>query len=450
MIPLPHTSGRRYAVLGLGKAGLAAARALVASGAEVLAWDDAETARHGAEAEGLTLAGLDADTLTGCEALIISPGIPHPYPRSHPAAAAAHKANVPILSEIALMRQACPHQRLVAITGTNGKSTTTALIGHILKEAGHDVRVGGNLGTPTLAFEAPGGATILVIEMSSYQLERTPDLNPDVAILLNITPDHLDRHGGWEGYVTAKRRVFDGARHAVIGLDDTTGAETVRWLAGRHGLSVTTLGMEAGDIVFGDGSLRDGTHRIDLGAAPSLPGVHNHQNAAAALAATRALGIDEASFARAIASFPGLAHRQERIGTAQGVTFINDSKATNAEAAARALACYDPIYWILGGQAKEGGLAGLEPLMDRIAHAFTLGACEALFAEWLAPHAPVTRCGTLDRAVPEAFARARAEGREGATVLLSPAAASCDQFAHFEQRGDVFRALAGQIIREAA
>jgi len=455
MIRIPHEPGRPVAVLGLGKSGLVAARALAASGAEVWAWDDDETRR-----KALSTTDLYKCDWSRPSALVLSPGIPHRYPAPHPIAAKAAGAGVPIIGEVELLFRAQPKATYVGITGTNGKSTTTALIGHLLRRAGKRAEVGANLGTPALALAPLEAGGIYVLEMSSYQLELVPTARFDVAVLLNITPDHLERHGGMTGYIAAKRRVFDRQRpqdYAVIGIDDEHCRAIRQRLAGRHVVAIAIGRNAASAVTVRDGILSDETGReiMDLAKAPALPGPHNWQNAAAAFAVGRALGLSSAAIAAGIETYPGLPHRQELIASREGVRFINDSKATNADATAKALACYDPIYWILGGRPKETGLDGLEPFYPRIAKAYLIGEAAADFEKRLRAHNVATRqCGTLDRAVASAAADAEADdaaaqNRSGAVVLLSPACASFDQFANFEERGEHFRKLVNELNRHA-
>jgi UDP-N-acetylmuramoylalanine--D-glutamate ligase len=446
MIRIPHQAGRPVAVLGLGKSGLAAARALAASGAEVWAWDDDAAKR----------APVPATDLYACDwkrpsALVISPGIPHRFPKPHPVAAAAAAAGCPIVGEVELLFRAQPRARYVGVTGTNGKSTTTALLGHLLARAGRRVEVGANLGTPALALAPLEEDGIYLLEMSSYQLELVPSARFQVGVLLNVTPDHLERHGGMAGYVDAKRRIFqrqEPADWAVIGIDDEPCRAIRRELGGRHVAALAIGRREAAAITVRERILRDEAERevMDLGRARALPGAHNWQNAAAAYATARALGIPESEIIAGIETYPGLAHRQELISELRGIRFVNDSKATNADATAKALACYDPIYWILGGRPKETGLDGLDPFYPRVAHAYLIGEAAAAFERRLQAHGVATRlCQTLERAVAAAAEDAAAERRPGAVVLLSPAAASFDQFANFEARGERFRALVGAL-----
>jgi UDP-N-acetylmuramoylalanine--D-glutamate ligase len=448
MIAVTAFRDKRVAVLGLARSGLVAAQALQHGGSRILAWDDAAPKREAAAAAGVPIVDLAAADLGGVTALILSPGIPHTYPKPHPVALRARAAGARIIGDIELLAVSCRQARYVGITGTNGKSTTTALIGHILQAAGRTVAVGGNLGIPVLALPPLGADGIYVLEMSSYQLELTESLTFDIAILLNVSPDHLDRHGGMTGYVAAKRRIF--ARQvkpqaAIVGIDDEIGRGMVLELAATG--EQRTIFISAEDRAIGgvrveegwliDDMTGDGLRLIELGTLARLPGKHNWQNIAAAYAACRCLDVTPKSIAAAIRSFPGLAHRQELVATIDGVRYVNDSKATNADATAKALACYDDIYWIAGGLAKQGGIASLAPFFPRIRHAFLIGKASDDFAETLAGKVDVNRCGEL----PQAVAAAHAAARTNAVVLLSPACASFDQFADFEERGDHFRRL---------
>ncbi len=440
------------AVLGLARSGLVAAEALQQGGARVLAWDDAAPRREQAASAGVPVVDLARRDFADIRALVLSPGIPHTYPRPHPVAARARAAGTPIIGDIELLALSCRAARYVGISGTNGKSTTTSLIGHILQQAGRTVAVGGNLGTPALSLAALDAEGVYVLEMSSYQLELTDSLACDVAVLLNITPDHLDRHGGMAGYIAAKRRLFRGQHRkqaAVIGIDDAPSRDIAREFAAAAAQTVIPISAETrapGGVFVAEGMLIDdmagaAARVLDLGGLARLPGRHNWQNAAAAYAAARCLGIPPAAIATAFASFPGLAHRQELIATLDGVRYVNDSKATNADATAKALACYDDICWIAGGLPKEGGIAALAPFFPRLRHAFLIGEASDAFAATLEGQVAYRRCGTLAAAVPAARDAALAEGKPGAVVLLSPACASFDQFANFEERGEAFRRL---------
>jgi UDP-N-acetylmuramoylalanine--D-glutamate ligase len=452
MIPLNVLPPGRYAVLGLGLSGAATCRALLAAGHPVAAWDDNEAVRAPLEADGVPIADLGRADFSGFRALVLSPGIPHTFPAPHPVVARARAAGVRVIGDGELLACACPEATFVGITGTNGKSTTTALLGHILAAAGHRVEVGGNLGTPMLALAPLAADGVYVLEMSSYQLELTPSLVFNFSTLLNISPDHLNRHGGLDGYVDAKRLILRGNRPraaAVIGVDDALSrriADDVAIAGSRRLLRISANRAVENGVFAKDGILIDaidGTPRpvADLALASALPGRHNAQNAAAAYANARLLGVPAEVAVAAILSFPGLPHRQERIAEINGVTYVNDSKATNADAAIRALACYRPIYWIVGGRPKEDGLAGVEPFLERVRAAFLIGEAEEAFARALDGKVTIHRCGTLSRAVAAARAAAEAEALPGAVVLLSPACASFDQFRNFEERGEAFRAL---------
>ncbi len=457
MIGLRFLSEHPVAVLGLGKTGLAASVALYESGVPVWAWDDTPEKVDEARARGIDIADLTTADLAGIEYLLLSPGIAHTHPAPHPVVTRARDAGLKIVSDIELLLRAQPQAKYIGITGTNGKSTTTALIGHILQACGVACQVGGNLGPAVLSFDPLGPNGVYVLELSSYQLELTPSLAPDVGVLLNITPDHLSRHGGMEGYVAAKRSLFrkgSRAQVAVVGIDDPycrTIARAVETDRSWNVVTISTEGTEA-TITVSDGvlnSIRSGWV-ADLSDMPALPGKHNWQNAAAAFAACRAIGLEPKQIFAAMRSFPGLAHRQQRIAVVDGVAYVNDSKATNADAAGKALACYGNIYWIAGGQAKEGGLNGLEAFMPQIRHAFLIGKAQDAFAAWLDGRAAYSKCGTLDHAVRQAHDQATSEKLPGAVVLLSPACASWDQFRSFEHRGERFAELVHELPVENA
>ncbi len=447
----PVFAGQRIAVLGLGRNGRPAAAALVAMGAAVSVWDDREAARAEAAAAGLHVADPRA-AMGALDSILVSPGIPHALPAPHPIAQAAIAAGVPIVSDVELLyravRAAGSRARFVGITGTNGKSTTTALLAHMLKGAGWTFAAGGNLGPAALALPLLPDAGIYVLEMSSYLLERIATVRFDAAAMLNLSPDHFDRHGDLAGYIAAKRQIFarqDGACTAVIGIDDADSraiaAETrPARLVRVSGEGPADLGCVASVLRDAEGPL------VTLTEAIALPGAHNAQNAAAAAALALALGLPRAAIADGIRRFPGLPHRQERIARLAGVAFINDSKATNAESAARALACHDRIVWIAGGIAKAEGIAPLAPYFPRITEALLIGRDAPLLAATLAAHGVAHRSlGTLEAAVPAAWLVAR---EASAVVLLSPACASFDQFAGFEARGERFRALVADLGRD--
>ena len=457
MLDFSDLAGAPVAVLGLGKSGLATAHVLLASEVAVSAWDDYQTARNTAEAQGIPLVDLNTVDWADMEFLALSPGIPHSFPAPHPITVKARAAGCPIIGDIELLYRAEPEARFVGITGTNGKSTTTALVGHIFSEAGLPVAVGGNLGTPALTFPPLGKTGNYVIEMSSYQLELTDRLVFDIGVLLNITPDHLDRHGGMAGYIAAKERMFagqTGGQAAIIGIDSEPSRDMAeRFAALGHArlIPISVVGKAKGGISVIGGQLIDDLDgradpTIDLTAFPRLPGAHNWQNAAAAYAVARIAGLSVTTIKAAFASFPGLAHRQRLVRTIGNVTYIDDSKATNADAASKALGCYDRIYWIAGGQPKEGGATGLDEFLPRVAHTYLIGQATEEFAAWIDGRTPVTKAGTMDNAVAAAHAQAQADGK-GGIVLLSPACASFDQYPNFEVRGrhfvELVNALAG-------
>lgn len=449
MIDASAYQGETIGVFGLARSGLATVAALEAGGAQVLAWDDAEERR----ADGLPLADLYAADFTGLDALCLSPGVPLTAPKPHPLVDKAVAADVPIIGDVEIFARArpalLPHY-VVGITGTNGKSTTTALLAHVLSSAGREAVAAGNIGEAILAIEPLGEGGIYVLELSSFQIDLTHSLACDVAILLNISPDHLDRHGSMAGYVAAKRRLFEMQRPggvAIVSGDDTHARRLAEGLA----QSVVPISVDGpvaggcyaeGDLLIDD-LVGEGAPVGRLGDLPRLRGRHNWQNALAAYAAARFLGLDpEAAFV-GLRSFAGLAHRCEIVARQDGVTFINDSKASNADAAARALSAYDDIFWIAGGRAKEGGFAPLLAELENVRRAYLIGeAADALAAE-LRGKVSAEICGTLETAV---AAAARDAAESGGTVLLSPACASYDQFSDFEARGAAFRATVHDLI----
>ncbi len=422
-------AGERIAVVGLGRNGLPAARALMAMGADVVAWDDRAAARDAAI--GVVLAEPDFSRI---DTLVLSPGIPHTLPAPHPMAAAASAAGVAIVSDTEMLFRATRRNRsnakFVGITGTNGKSTTTALLAHIFEQAGLNVSAGGNLGTAALSLSPD--TELYVLEMSSYMLERLQTLRFDAAAMLNLSPDHLDRHGDMAGYAAVKRAIFarqDERDHAVVGIDDVGSREMAGCLRDQPAL-VTAI---------------SGDDRVEgLARSVALHGSHNAQNASAAVAVARGFDVDDAMIERAVASFVGLPHRQELVATVDGVAFVNDSKATNAASAATALATFRRVVWIAGGVAKAGGITALAPLFERVACAVLIGQDADALGQTLSAHdVPFEIAGTLDRAVQLAFKAAMECGAD--TVLLSPACASFDQFSGFEARGDAFRAAVAAL-----
>ena len=460
-VPVDIFQGERTQVVGMARSGLAAAHALALGGSDVACWDDFEAGRTQAEAEGFALLDPTAPgTLDGAAALILAPGVPLTHPEPHPAVPAARAAGVPILGDVELLVRQQKAARFVAITGTNGKSTTTALIAHMLKAAGRRVEVGGNLGQAALSLAPLDADGVYVLETSSYQLDLIDQAAFDVGVFLNLTPDHLDRHGSLEGYLKAKKRIFKNDKPggaAVVAIDDLHTAGVADELSARGTRRLVRVSAEAPcpGGVYADGPERlidDLDGRAEAVVAfvdcPALKGRHNRQNAAAAYAVCRLMGLGRADAVAGLKSFPGLAHRQELVAQIDGVAFINDSKATNAEAAAKALAAYERIYWIAGGRAKEGGLDAALPYLEHVRHAFLIGEAEEAFASALENKVSITRSGDLARAVEQAFTLAGNEGGAGAVILLSPACASFDQFKDFEARGDAFRATVKRLAGE--
>jgi len=394
--------GKNYAVYGLARSGLATAAALISSGAEVIAWDVKEEARAKAPA-GVRIANLDEIDLAQFDSLVVTPGLPL---NRHPIARCARAADVEIIGDIELFARAragLPAHKVVGITGTNGKSTTTALVHHILKTAGLPTTMGGNIGLPILAQDPLAEGGVYVLELSSYQIDLAQGLDCDVAVLLNITPDHLDRYESFEAYAQAKERLLAMSSGLIVRGRDDVGLDQSHW--------------------------------------PALQGPHNAQNAAAAIETCRHLGVGEGEIEEGLRTYPGLPHRMERIREKDGTLFVNDSKATNPTATAPALAAFERIRWICGGLAKTDNLDECAPHFGRVAKAYTIGEASELFAGLLSPHMSVAECETLERAV----GAAAAEAQSGDTVLLSPACASFDQFRDFEDRGDRFRALVGAL-----
>jgi UDP-N-acetylmuramoylalanine--D-glutamate ligase len=449
LIDLASLRGSSFVVLGLARSGLATVRALAAAGVDYVAWDDNAANRDAAEREGAKIADPSSLDWRPRTALLISPGIPSTFPKPHPVAAAARVAGKKILCDVELLACAEPKARFIGITGTNGKSTTTALIGHILHKAGRRCEVGGNIGRGALDLASLGEGGIYVLELSSYQLELLDTFHADIAVWLNITPDHIDRHGDMTGYVAAKENIF--ARQgpgdfAVIGVDDEASRAVFDKVSRYTGVVVVPVSYErpvAGGVSFRAGRLIDADgFLVDFADVPTLPGAHNAQNAACAWATCRTLDVAREQIIDGLRSYPGLPHRQERVASVGGVVYVNDSKATNADATARALSSYGDIYWILGGQAKEGGVAPLAAYFDRVRHAFLIGEATDLFAGQLEGKLPYTRCGDLKSALDAAYRRARSDAPDHAVVLLSPACASWDQWESYEARGDAFRAMA--------
>ena len=436
---VPHSmSGTKVGILGLGLSGMAAANVLAAAGAKLWLHDD-NAAPHGEVPQGAQLCGWQDWPWDELTSMVISPGIPHAHPQPHPAAARAGEAGVEVISEIEIAMRAAPQARIVAITGTNGKSTTTALTGHCLRSAGRAVAVGGNIGDAACNLDDPGADGVIVLELSSYQLETTPSLRADIAMLLNITPDHLARHGGMEGYVAAKARILDAA-----------GAEGLVVIGtGPHLDPLADARRKAGGKVS---IINPADAPATIAGVASLAGPHNAENAAAATACLAALGLAEDEIAKGMAGFAGLPHRLQTVVSHGGISFVNDSKATNGVAAAKALAAFDNVYWIAGGEAKEDGLGEAAGETAKVAHAYLIGSAAQAFAAELDGIVETSLSGDLETATTSAFADASAatgtDGRD-ATILLSPAAASFDQFASFVARGDAFTAIARRLAADA-
>jgi len=455
MIAVQGFEGQKVGVLGLGRSGLATCAALAAGGAIPCPWDDSPEGRARAEAEGFAPVDLTrAAVLDGLAALITSPGIPHLYPAPHPVIAAATAAGIPVDNDIGLFFRTLAVldevPRVICVTGSNGKSTTTALIAHLLAEAGRVVRMAGNIGTGVLSIDLPDEEGVVVLELSSYQTDLARRLAPDIAVFTNLSPDHLDRHAGMGGYFAAKRRLFsEGApERAVIGVDEAEGRFLAMQLA-EGPADARVIRVSSGQKLQGAGwsvfarkgflaEWRGGKQvaSIDLREIAGLPGAHNHQNACAAYAAVRALGLAPRQIEAGLVSFQGLPHRSQLVAEIAGVKFVNDSKATNVDSAAKALQAFPRIRWIAGGLGKEGGISALTPYLGHVVKAYMIGHSARDFALQLGG-TPHEICETMERAV----ARARAEAEPGEVVLLAPAAASFDQYPNFEKRGEHFTAL---------
>ncbi len=465
MIPVIGYTGQKVAVLGLGRSGLATAHALAAGGAEPLLWDDSPEARTRAEAEGFTLTDLTrATAFDGVAALITSPGIPHLYPQPHRIIARALEAGVPVDNDIGLFFRSFATEdwedfdqtpKVVCVTGSNGKSTTTALIHHILQEAGRPTQMAGNIGKGVLSIDPATDGEVIVLELSSYQTDLARALTPDIAVFTNLSPDHLDRHHGLGGYFAAKRRLFaeGGPDRAVVGVDEPEG----RFMANQLGEGPQddrVIRISSGQKLEGFGwavfarkgflaEWRKGRQlaSIDLRGIGGLPGAHNHQNACAAYAVARTLGLAPKLIEQAFQSFSGLPHRSQLVGERAGVRFVNDSKATNTDSAAKALQAFPKIRWIAGGMGKDGGIAALQPHLGTVIKAYLIGHSARDFALQLGD-TPHVICETMERAVSEAAA----EAQPGDTVLLAPAASSFDQYPNFEKRGEDFTARVKAIL----
>ena len=436
MIIPTSMAGKTIAVLGLGRSGIASVKALLAAGAKVFAYDD-HNPNHDLPAEAV-LTPPEKWPWEALAYLVISPGIPHAFPAPHKAAQMALSHDVPIITDVELLMQAQPRARIVGITGTNGKSTTTMLICHLLNAGGIAAVAGGNIGIPVLDLDDPGDGGAIVLELSSYQLETVPSLKLGAGAIINITPDHLDRHCGWGGYVTAKTRLTEAIIPEgllVLGSDDALAPLAGRCAARTERIDADTL---------------EDIKNKDI-KNPALAGAHNIENAAIALKICAYLGADWGSsegdaLQAGLMSFKGLPHRMEQLGSHGGIQFVNDSKATNAQAAEKALKSFSSIYWIAGGQEKQSGITTLADSLDNVVRAYLIGEAAEHFATDIAPHVPCQLSGTLGEATRQAISDAISEQCENATILLAPAAASFDQFSNFEERGDSFRLLAQQWL----
>ncbi len=473
MTPVTHCAGRSLALFGLGGSGLVTADALKAGGARVICWDDAEPARAKALDGGHEVADLRGLDWSGLQSLVLSPGVPLTHPEPHWSAKLAQAAGVEIIGDIELFcreRTAiAPDAKLVAITGTNGKSTTTALTAHIFRSAGWDVQMGGNIGTAVLALDPPATGRLHVLEVSSYQIDLAPSLSPTVGMLLNLSPDHIDRHGTFEAYAAVKERLIERSDWSLVGVDDSASADIferaveremrlhARHLgpSGRH-LPVSVRQDLPTGVSLSDGQMvlmrpYDGPERIlgGIGGISTLRGSHNAQNACFAAACADLLGLrgrDAHVIQNGMDTFPGLPHRMEDVGRIGNTLFVNDSKATNADSAEKALLSFDRVHWILGGVPKAGGIEALVPLFDRVERAYLIGEAAEAFSATLRGRVPSQRCDSLEKAVAAAAADAW-QGFGNQTVLFSPACASFDQFRNFEARGDAFRALVAALPR---
>ena len=453
MTPVHSFAGLRVAVFGLGGSGLISAQALKAGGADVIAWDDSAASIAKAKEAGIATQDLRNADWSTIAALVLAPGVPLTHPEPHWSVKLAQGAGAEVIGDIELFcrerKRLAPKSPFVAITGTNGKSTTTALIAHILRSAGKDVQLGGNIGTAILLLEPPADNRFHVVECSSYQIDLAPSLHPSVGILINLSPDHLDRHGTMEHYAEVKERLVAKSDVALVGVDDAFSEAISRRLSGRRDIQAIPISasreLPLGVLVRGTQIVAKGEVLGDVAGIGSLRGRHNAQNAAFAAAACWHCGLTPAEIARGLKSFPGLAHRMEQVGRKGNVLFVNDSKATNADSAAQALASFTDMFWIAGGKAKAGGIISLEGFFPRIRKAYLVGEAAKEFAQTLDGKVPYEMSGTIDRALETAARDAEASGLKEPVVLLSPACASFDQFRNFEVRGDHFRDLVLKI-----
>ncbi|MEM9104266.1 MAG: UDP-N-acetylmuramoyl-L-alanine--D-glutamate ligase [Pseudomonadota bacterium] len=456
MIAATVFSGKKVALFGLGGSGIATAHSLLAGRADVVAWDDNPDQVSAARDAGIDTADLRTIDWANISALVLAPGVPLTHPKPHWSVDLAEPAGIEVIGDVEIFvrerRKEAPDCPFIAITGTNGKSTTTALIAHILEEAGRDTQLGGNIGTAILTLDPPRKERFYAVECSSYQVDLSPTINPSAGILLNLSPDHLDRHGTMEHYASVKERLVAGSDLAIVGVDDTWCARIADRLE-NNGTEVVRISKR--DVIangyYAAGSVimhaAGGTSRAvaDLDGIPTLRGAHNAQNAAASIAACMAVGLAEDEVLAGLKTFGGLKHRMQPVARRGRVVFVNDSKATNAEAAAPALSSYHRIYWIAGGLPKEGGIKPLTDLFPRIAKTYLIGEAAPAFAATLGDDVAYEIAGTLDRAVERAAADAAEDGDAEPVVLLSPACASFDQYKNFEIRGDAFVSQVAQL-----
>ncbi|MEM1287795.1 MAG: UDP-N-acetylmuramoyl-L-alanine--D-glutamate ligase [Pseudomonadota bacterium] len=461
MIPVTCFAGKKVALFGLGGSGLSTAKALREGAATVIAWDDHDHARQQARSAGIDVRNLHQASLKGFDALVLSPGVPLTHPEPHAVVKLAHEAQISIIGDIELFflerARAAFDGPVVAITGTNGKSTTTALIAHALNELGVDVAMGGNIGVPALELPPFTPGRHYVLECSSYQIDLAPSIAPTIGVHLNLAEDHLARHGSMQNYATIKERLVASAETAVIGVDDAfSRAIADRRRTSRASFCLISASEQVsqgvfsrnGDVFF---ATEDGVRKLfDLKGAESLRGWHNAQNVCAAVASLIALDIDAEKIGAAIRSFPGLSHRMEFVGEIENVRVINDSKATNADAAAHALASFSNIYWIVGGEPKSDGIEPLNEFFPQIVKAYLVGEAQDRFAQTLGGKVSHVKCETVEAATKLALSDAITDRRVDATVLLSPACASFDQFKSFEARGDAFKRAVSRILKEAS
>ncbi len=463
MIAVQCFEGKSVLVFGLGGSGLATVEALIDGGANVLAFDDNKDSCKKAQEKGFNVQDFNQLNFEKFEALILAPGVPFTHPEPHWTVKKARDANIEIIGDVELFNRErlrrAPDCPFIAITGTNGKSTTTALISHILREAGFNVQMGGNIGQAVLTLEEFGEEfcknQAYVIECSSFQIDLAPTLHPSIGVHLNLSPDHLERHGSFQHYADVKERLILGAERAVIGVDDTL-SENIAEKVGAAGIDLKSVSVSRScDIEVREGILHnEGQKVLDLIGARGLRGKHNHQNAAIAYGVCSYMGLSGALIEKGLKSFKGLAHRMEEVACYDGLLIINDSKATNSDAASRALASFDKIYWILGGLAKQGGIADLAPYFPKVMHAFLIGEAMDAFSKTVSEKIPFSYSQTLEVAVQQAIRKALDDKRAGlwpedesVAVLLSPACASFDQFQNFEIRGDAFKKAVKAVLK---